>query len=115
VKRNSIVGKELHLYEGQLNGKFKRRLCSAKPPYSGKTNSWANPEALSLNFEEKNYIVNDTEYDNMQLIVARTPKSTTKYIEFNPDLPRDVENIKTQKEDFLYKIKLPEGINQTIR
>lgn len=116
VKRNSIIGKELLLCEDQLNGKFKRRLCSAKAPCN-KNKANVKSSVFPLNFEEKNYIVNGTEYENIQLIMASSPKSFIQKSKINLSFQsgKDEEENIIKKEDFLYKVQLPEQIRENIK
>ena len=53
-----------------------KRLCSAKGPNSQTQKISSQVLVNPLNFEEKNYVVNDTEFDEIKFIVQTTPKPT---------------------------------------
>ncbi|CAI2375557.1 unnamed protein product [Moneuplotes crassus] len=111
IKKNSIIGKELTLYESQLNGRFKKRICSAKPLKRNHRRVYSEQFNIPQHSEDKSYIVNNTEYDQMRLIVNRTPRRAPKVHKVNIDTesPKEVL-IPGVDEHFLYKIRLPEGI-----
>lgn len=111
IKKNSIVGKQLHLFENQIDGRIRKRLCSAKPAGYGKmSDSFQIAAPTPLNIIEKNFIVNDAEYDRMQLIIKATPRADiVNEFQTRTGMNTDIYSPK-QPKDFLYKVKLPQNV-----
>lgn len=108
IPKNNLVGKDLQLVENMIDGKIRKRLCSAKPNTSNKNQRFNLKN--NTDYVELNFVVNDNENDMVEFLVAQTPKSKKIAEDLNRTAElKTKEASKLQLRDFMSKIRLSES------